>query len=248
MSIETLAVILAAISLGAFSKGLTGIGLPMISIPILAAFLGVEHAVVVMTIPVAASNVLIVWSYRRLAGLLPGLSLALACAAGGAVIGAYGLVVLDDRMLLWIMTGWLAVYLVHRALNPNFRLVGRAARIASPFLAAAAGISQGATGMSGPVIATWIHSYRLQAETYVFGVSALFLAVSSGHLAAVSGFGLFDHERVAQGLMALVPALVFVRLGMRMTRRISARLFDRLILGLIVVMELKLAWQLFDGA
>ncbi len=35
---------------------------------------------------------------------------------------------------------------------------------------------------------------------------------------------------------------------MRMTRRISARLFDRLILGLIVVMELKLAWQLFDGA
>ncbi len=248
MSIDTLAIILAAISLGAFSKGLTGIGLPMIAIPILAGFLGVEHAVVVMTIPVAASNVVIVWSYRRRADMMPGLRLALACAAAGAVLGAYGLVALDDRVLLWIMTIWLAAYLAHRAVNPGFRLAGRAARIASPLLAAAAGIAQGATGMSGPVIATWIHSYRLQAETFVFGVSALFLAVSAGHLAAVSGFGLFDQERVAQGLMALIPVVVFVRLGMRMTRLISVRLFDRLILGLIVVMEGKLVWEIVSGS
>ena len=48
--------------------------------------------------------------------------------------------------------------------------------------------------------------------------------------------------------MAVIPVVVFVRLGMRLTRLVSPRLFDRLILGLIVVMELKLAWQLFDGA
>ena len=104
-----------------------------------------------------------------------------------------------------------------------------------------------ATGMSAPVIATWIHSYRLQAETYVFGVSALFLAISGAHLVAVSGFGLFDQERVLQGLLALIPVVVFVRLGMRMTRLISAKLFDRLIIGLIVVMEGKLVWQLIEG-
>ena len=72
MSFETLAIILVAISIGAFSKGLTGIGLPTIAIPILAGFLGVEHAVVVMTIPVAASNVVIVWSYRRMWKMMPG--------------------------------------------------------------------------------------------------------------------------------------------------------------------------------
>ena len=247
MSIETLAIIIATISIGALSKGLVGIGLPTISIPILAGFIGVEHAVVVMTIPVAVSNVVIVWSYRRHAAMMPALWLALVCAATGAVLGAYGLVVLDDRVLLWILTIWLAAYLVHRAVDPDFRLSGRAARIASPFLAAAAGITQGATGMSGPLIATWIHSYRLQAETYVFGVSALFLAVSAGHLAAVSGFGLFDQERVIQGLLALIPVVIFVRLGMRMTRLISAKLFDRLIIGVIVLMEAKLVWQVIDG-
>ena len=187
MSIETLAIILIAISIGAFAKGLTGIGLPGISIPILTGFLGVEHAVVVMTIPVAVSNVVIVWSYRGLASAVPGLGLVVACAAVGAVIGAYGLVAFDDRVLLWIMVIWLAAFLIHRAISPDFRLEGRAARVAAPFLAVAAGIAQGATGISGPVIATWIHSYRLQAEAYVFGVSALFLAVSAGHLAAGQG-------------------------------------------------------------
>jgi len=81
----------------------------------------------------------------------------------------------------------------------------------------------------------------------VFGVSALFLAVSAGHLAAVSGFGLFDQERVMQGLLALIPVVIFVRLGMRMTRLISAKLFDRLIIGVIVAMEGKLVWQIFTG-
>jgi len=53
---------------------------------------------------------------------------------------------------------------------------------------------------------------------------------------------------VLQGLLALIPVVVFVRLGMRMTRLISAKLFDRLIIGLIVVMEGKLVWQLIEGA
>ena len=67
-------------------------------------------------------------------------------------------------------------------------------------------------------------------------------------LAAIS-LGAFSKGLTGLGLpMISIPALVFVRLGMRMTRRISARLFDRLILGLIVVMKLKLARQLFDGA
>ncbi len=248
MSIETLAIVFVAISIGAFSKGLVGLGLPMISIPILAGFIGVEHAVVVMTIPVAASNLVIVWSYRRLAEMVPGLGLALACAAAGAALGAYGLVAFDERVLLWVMTVWLAVYLIYRSVKPEFRLAGRAARIASPILATAAGIAQGATGMSAPLIATWIHSYRLQAEAYVFGVSALFLSISGAHLIAVAGFGLFDQERALQGLLALIPVVIFVRLGMRMTRLISAKLFDRLIIGLIVVMELKLVWQLIEGA
>ena len=247
MSFETIAIIFTAISLGSFSKGMTGIGLPLIGIPIMAGFLGVEHAVVVLSIPVWVSNVYIVWSYRRIATAIPVLWVSLGCASVGTVIGAYGLATLDDRVLLYILAAWIAAYLVNLALNPDFKLEGRAARYGSPMLAVVAGLSQGSTGMSGPVIATWIHSFRLRNEAYVFGVSVMFLAISTTQVVAVSTFGLMDQERMIQGLLALIPTMLFTPLGMRTTRLISQKLFSRLIVGLVMIMEAKLAWQIVAG-
>ena len=243
MSFEPLLIVFAAIALGAFAKGLTGIGLPLIGIPVLAAFLGVGHAVVVMTIPVFVSNVWIVWSYRKLAVSIPGLKLSLAAAMAGTLLGTYVLASLDDRTLTYLMIVWIAAYLVNLWLNPEFRLEGKAARRAAPAIAVAAGITQGATGMSGPVIATWIHSYRLQNEAYVFGVSVMFLAISLSHVAAVAGAGLIDQTRLMQGLVAVIPTAIFVPLGMRMTRMVSQTLFNRLIVCLVIAMEAKLIWQ-----
>ena len=243
LSVDTLIIIFIAISLGSLAKGLIGIGLPLISIPILSSFLGVEHAVVVMTVPVFASNVWIVWSYRDLAQSVPGLKLALGMAAIGTIGGVYALANLDDTTLLYILTVWIALYLVILVLNPEFRLDGKAARRASPVLATCAGISQGATGISGPVISTWIHSYRLQNESYVFGVSVMFLAISTTHLFAVSGAGLMDQTRLIEGLIALIPTAIFVPIGMRLTRLVSAKQFNRLVIGIIVVMEIKLVWE-----
>ena len=52
MSYEALMIVLIAIALGSYFKGAVGIGLPTIAVPTLAAFLGAEHAIVVLTIPV----------------------------------------------------------------------------------------------------------------------------------------------------------------------------------------------------
>ena len=243
MSIEPVAIIFLAIALGAFAKGLTGIGLPLVGIPVVAGFLGVQHAVVVMTIPVFVSNVWIVWAYRERMREIPGLPIALGAAAAGVLVGTTILASLDDRVLTYILIVWIAAYLVNLLLNPDFRLEGEAARRASPLIAALAGIFQGATGMSGPLIATWIHAYRLRKEAYVFGVSVMFLAISLAHVAAVSGAGLMDRTRLLQGLIAVIPTVIFVPIGMRLTRTISQLLFNRLIVGLVIVMECRLIWQ-----
>ena len=243
MSIEPVIIIFLAIALGAFAKGLTGIGLPLVGIPVVAGFLGVQHAVVVMTIPVFVSNVWIVWAYRERSREIPGLPMALAAAAAGVSVGTYVLATLDERVLTYIMIGWIAAYLINLLLNSDFRLQGEAARRAAPLIAALAGISQGATGMSGPVVATWIHSYRLRKEAYVFGVSVMFLGISAIHIAGVSTAGLMDQTRLLQGLIAVIPTVIFVPIGMRMTRTISQQLFNRLIIALVIVMAGKLIWQ-----
>ena len=248
MSIEPVIIIFLAIALGSFAKGLTGIGLPLVGIPVVAGFLGVQHAVVVMTIPVFVSNVWIVWAYRERLREIPGLPMALGAAAAGVLVGTTILATLDDRVLTYMMIAWIAAYLINLLLNPDFRLEGETARRAAPVIAALAGISQGATGMSGPVVATWIHSYRLRKEAYVFGVSVMFLGISVVHIAAVSGAGLMDQTRLLQGLIAVIPTVIFVPIGMRLTRAISQKLFNRLIVGLVIVMECKLIWQVATSA
>ena len=51
-----LAVVFLAIGAGAFIKGLTGTGFPLVAVPVMAVFLGVEHAVIVLQIPNLVSN------------------------------------------------------------------------------------------------------------------------------------------------------------------------------------------------
>lgn len=240
MALESLAVILAAIAVGSWAKGAFGIGLPIIAIPFLSTYLGVQHAIVVMTLPTFASNLWIVWRYRKMIVGIPHLVPSLVLGGVGTLAGAFVLASLDNRALIWLLIVWIAAYLLMLALKPDFRLEGAAARRAAPVMAVFAGLSQGATGISGPVVATWIHSYRLHGELYVFAVSIMFLAIAGVHFFAVSGIGLMDQERLWQGALAAIPTLIFVQVGMWTTRYVSRKWFNRIILAFIVAMEVKL--------
>ena len=165
---------------------------------------------------------------------------SLIIAGIGTVAGAWVLSALGDGTLIWLLIVWIAAYLLNLTFNPDFRLEGKAARRAAPVMAAVAGVSQGATGISGPVVATWIHSYRLHGEVYVFGVSIMFLVIAGVHFVAVAGIGLMNQERLLQGLLAVIPTLIFVQLGMWTTRFVSRKWFNRIIIAFIVAMEIKM--------
>ena len=113
----------------------------------------------------------------------------------------------------------------------------------APALALFGGACQGATGIAGPVVATWIHSYRLQSKTYVFAASLMFLAISGTHVFAVGGLGLYTEDRIIQGLWAIVPTVLFTQFGMWTTPYISTKWFNRLVISVIVIMWFKLIWQ-----
>ena len=132
MSYEALAIVLIAISVGSYFKGAIGLGLPTIGIPILAAFLGVEHSIVVLTIPVAASNAWICWRYRNLSSEVPHLKVALIAAGLGTALGTFILASMTDNALLWLLIVWLGLYLLILFFKPDFQLKGKLARRASP--------------------------------------------------------------------------------------------------------------------
>src|ERR687896_571392 len=99
-------------SVGAFIKGATGQGLPQIAIPVMASFLGVEHAVVVMAIPGIVSNSWLMWTYRDHLQRTRDLPAMLVTGILGAVAGTALLTTLDERVLSLALASVIVLYVV----------------------------------------------------------------------------------------------------------------------------------------
>jgi uncharacterized membrane protein YfcA len=242
-----LVVIVVAIAFGAFIKGATGGGLPQVAIPVMAVFLGVEHAVVIMAVPGIVANGLLVWSHRREAAATRDLPGMLAAGMVGAVVGTILLKSLDGRVLSAVLALVIVVYIVVATLRPGFTIPARITRLASPPVGLAAGGLQGATGISGPLLTTYLHGFGLPPRAYVFSLSVLFFVFSSAQAVTLAGVGLYTPVRLLESLLALVPILLALPLGVRAARRLSPQTFQRVVLVLLAASVVSLLHDTFAG-
>jgi uncharacterized membrane protein YfcA len=242
-----LVVIVAAIAIGAFVKGATGGGLPQIAIPVMAAFLGVERSVVVMAIPGVVANGWLVWSHRAEASETRDLPVMMGCGAVGSVIGTLALKGLDARVLSLALAAIIVGYVVLSLTHPGFHLPPRVTRIASPPVGVAAGGLQGATGISGPLLSTYLHGFGLRPRAYVFALATLFFGFALVQTIALFGVGLYTESRLVESLLALVPIAVALPLGSWAARRISVRTFNRAILALLLASAAALVHEAVTG-
>lgn len=240
MEVTDLLIIVVAIALGSFIKGVMGSGLPQIAIPVMAIFLGVERAVVVMAIPGIVSNTWLMWTYRAHLAGSRDLPVLLSTGIVGAVVGTWLLKELDPRILSGVLAAIILTYIVLRSTRPSFALSPSQSRKLSPPVGLAAGTLQGATGISGPLLTTYLHSYRLDPKVYVVSLVTLFQVFAVVQGITMGSLGLFDRSRVVEGMLALLPMMVALPLGARVGRNLSARVFDRWILVLLVGSAAKL--------
>jgi uncharacterized membrane protein YfcA len=240
-------VIVAAIAVGAFIKGATGGGLPQIAIPVMAVFLGVEHAVIVMTIPGVIANGWLVWTHRHEARNthdLPGMLLA---GTVGAVAGTLLLHSLDGRWLSAALAGVITAYIVLALVHPGFTIPARVTQYASPPIGLVAGGLQGATGISGPLLTTWLHGFGMKPRAFVFAISTLFFAFAVVQMVTLAGVGLYTTERIVQSLLALIPIALTLPLGSAAARRVSPETFQKIVLVLLAASVASLLHDAFTG-
>jgi uncharacterized membrane protein YfcA len=243
-----LAIVLAAVIIGFFAKGLTGIGGPVVSIPVLAAFTGLEHAAAVIAVPGLVANLVLIWRYRALA---PEMRRVLVPLIGigsiGAAAGSWLLVRVDDRYLSGLLGVLLLVY-VARQLMPRPLTIseGMAIRLTYP-IGAVGGALHGATGISAPAFATYMHAIRVGRERFIFSVSSIFGLLGAVQIVAIAVFGGYDAERVTSGFLAVIPMAVGLPLGTMAGRRISPGTFDKAVLTLLAVTAVRLLWTALGG-
>lgn len=242
-----LVIIVVAIALGSFIKGATGTGLPQIAIPVMATFLGVERAVVIMAIPGVVANAWMVWTNREAVRLSRDLPSLLMTGVVGAVAGTVALKTLDGRLLSLILAGIILGYVAVSTFRPGFSFSPAVTRFSSPPVGLVAGGLQGATGISGPLLSTYIHGFGLPPQAYVLSISVLFVAFSIVQTVTLFGIGMYTPERVGESLLAIVPIAILLPLGARVSRRLSAGAFKRVILVLLVATAVKLIYDAMSG-
>jgi uncharacterized membrane protein YfcA len=59
--------------------------------------------------------------------------------------------------------------------------------------------------------------------------------------------GLFDRERAFGTLLALIPVALVTPFGLRIGRRVRPEVFERLVLGLLAAVGLRLLYRVFAG-
>ncbi|MBA3430629.1 MAG: sulfite exporter TauE/SafE family protein [Actinobacteria bacterium] len=243
MNLQTILIIAAAMGVGSFIKGATGQGLPQIAIPVMATFLGVGAAVVIMAIPGIITNTWLLWSYREHFRSTRDLPTVLLTGIAGAVTGTVLLDTLNENILSLTLAGMIALYVIVFFAHPDLRLRPNVTRFTSAPVGLAAGLLQGATGISGPLISTYFHGYRLPKQVYVLSISTIFQVYALVQAVTLAALGLYTSTLLVLSMLALVPAMVFLPLGAGFTNRLSRRTFDYIVLALLVASAAKIVYD-----
>ena len=191
---EAWLVIVLALAAGGLTKGLAGLGLPGIAIPIMAIFLGVEQAVMIMVLPTLSANLWLAWRLRDCYGEVPEVPRIAIAGIPGIAVGATVLYLASERFLATVLALWVLAYLVLRFVHPKLSLSKPVRRQLAAPVGFLSGILQGATGICAPVIVPYVDALGTSPRTYVFVFSAVFMSLSLTPP---------DHPGIAAGVLAV---------------------------------------------
>ena len=247
MSATELIVVAVASAAAMLAKSATGLGYPLIAIPILAPLVGIETAVAVITLPNAAANVLVGWRTRQARAESRDVFVLTATSALGAVAGTFVLVSVPERPLLVVLAASVLLFVIRSLWFGDLAVPPDIARRASPVVGAAAGVMQGAVGVSGPIIGSWFYAYRLPREAYVYSLSVLFLVTGAAQIATLASIGAYDSDRLVAAAVGFGPVLAVLPAGEYLRARLSGTQFDRAVLILLAASGATLLVRAFTG-
>ncbi|ABD56717.1 protein of unknown function DUF81 [Jannaschia sp. CCS1] len=222
-------------------KGATGAGAPVVAVPMLAVAFDVPTAVAIFTIPNLLSNGWQSWQYR--AHQVPaGFTRAFAMAGvAGAGIGTFVLVSVPSALLEGVAALVICAYIAFRFARPGWQLnLSAAQRIVWP-IGTAAGVLQGAIGVSAPISVTFLSAMRLDRLQFVATIAIFFLSMSLIQIPMMAAFGLLTPHVALLGLGAFVLVVAAMPVGGLLGRRLPPWAFDWLVLGLLAVVAIRLA-------
>ena len=236
-------VIALCLAAGGVLKGATGAGAPVLAVPALAAFFDVRFAVIVMLLPNLLTNSWQLWRFRD---QLPGRGLMLPLLGGGVVgilLGTWALTSLPSDALSLVVAFAVLAYVTLRVARPHWGLsMEQGSRLAFP-AGIVAGVLQGSAGISAPVSITFLNALRMGRERFIAAISSLFAMFTVIQIPAIAFSGMLEPVHLLYGTLALAAVSAGMPAGAAIARRVSAQTLDRVILGLLCLIAVKLVFD-----
>ncbi len=235
-------IVIAAVCLaaGGILKGATGAGAPVLAVPALAMMFDVRFAVMTMLVPNLLTNIWQAWHYRSHSLPKPFVWGFAVAGATGVIAGTVILASFSPRALLLVVAVAVLLYIVTRLARPDLLLSrALAARLAIP-AGLAAGVLQGSGGLSAPISLTFLNAIGLTRVQFISTVSVFFAVMTAAQIPAMGTLGLLTWQGLVLSFAAMFPILAFMPVGAALARRLSRQTFDRVILGLLSALAVKL--------
>ena len=244
MSTLEIAVIIATAVSASLIKSISGMGYPLIVLPVLALFIDIDQAIYIVAFSNFALNAVLAWNTRghlHKSATLPGFLLG---AVIGGALGALLLPLLSERALRLALVGIVAVFLVTRWRSPSFTLPKKTAENLARHIGVLAGVMQGATGISGPIVTPWFMSVGLSRQAFVGSITTVFAISGLAQMVVLAALGEFDRDVLVPGLLLVPVALLMLPLGVRLRDRVSGRVFDTMVVTLLAASAITILIRL----
>lgn len=234
MSGIEIAIVLVAMLVAWSVKAVTGMGGPILVVPIASLFIDVDTAVAVVAIPNLLSNLLLAVRERESINDTRDLPLLAGFGIIGAIGGAFVFVHAPEDPLVILLIVALSIYVITFFAKPDLRVGPDRSRRLAPGVGLIGGGFQGAIGISGPIIGSWIHSYRLPRNAHVLSVTSLFFITGTAQLIVIAANGKLA-GLVLVTLASCIPVFISVPIGTRLRDRLNSRTFDLAVVSLLCV-------------
>src|SRR3954454_15284595 len=227
---------LAAVLFAAgMTKGVIGVNLPIVAVPLLSMIVPLPTAVAIVAIPLLLTNLTQACTGDPIPVALKALWPVLVGTAAGLVVGVHLLTSLSPEILKPVVGTALIAVAALMLLAPKLNCPNRFAPAAAPLVGVGGGILGGLAGQAGPIVFLYLLSRDINGSRFV-QYSSLYIALTSVALTlALGGAGAIGFDSAAVSAVCTIPILLGMWVGQRVREGVSAGLFRKLVLGMVML-------------
>ena len=221
----------AVVLLASLVKGEIGFGFPTLGTPLLALFVPVKTAVVVLIVPNIVMDAIQASRRGDLVATARRFALLVICGAVGTVVDTRLLALLSTRTATLLLGATVVAFVLLNATRWSPRVPPATARWLDGPVGFAAGVIGGVTNVPGTPLVIYFYALGLAKHDFVRAVAVTFVLYKIVQLGAVTWYGLLTWPLLGLSALLTVAALGGFRMGLAVQDRLDQATFN----GVIIV-------------